>query len=364
MPHLFEPLTLRSVALRNRIGMSPMCQYSSTDGLANDWHHVHLASRAVGGVGLVMMEATGVLPEGRITPGDHGLWSDAHVEALRPIVRSVKSYGAAFGIQLAHAGRKASRDVPWRGDADLTPENGRWTAVGPSAVPFAPGWQVPHALTPTEIARRVDAFAAAAGRALDAGFDLVEIHAAHGYLLHSFLSPLSNRRDDAYGGDFAGRTRMLLETVRAVRRVWPAHLPLFVRLSASDWTPGGWTIEDSVALARLLKPEGVDLVDASSGGNVPDAKIPAGASYQVPFARAIRAEAQIATAAVGMITEAMQADAIVRNGDADLVLLARELLRDPSWALRAATTLHRRDDAPVPKQYTRAYPPRTAAASR
>jgi len=336
--------------------MSPMCQYSSTDGFANDWHFVHLVSRAVGGVGLVIMEATGVTPEGRITPGDHGLWSDAHAEPLERITASIRKHGAVAGIQLAHAGRKASRNLPWKNDTDLTEAEGRWQVVGPSPLSFDTGWQVPKEMTKQEIAAHVKAFADATKRAEGAGFEHVEIHAAHGYLLNTFLSPLSNQRTDEYGGSFEGRSRFLIEVTQAVRRVWPDRYPVSVRLSCSDWVPGGWTIEDSVKLALRLKEEGVDFIDCSSGGLSPAAKIPVGANYQVPFARQIRAEAKIPTAAVGMITEPMQADAIIRNGEADIVLLARELLRDPHWALRAALAVHQRANAAIPPQYLRAYP--------
>lgn len=334
--------------------MSPMCQYSATDGFANNWHHTHLVSRAVGGVGLVIMEATGVTPEGRITPGCTGIWSDEHIPALQKITADIKGHGAVAGIQIAHAGRKASRELPWHGEQEL-PKSTRWQVVGASAIPFKSDWQTPKELTADEVKKHVQAFADAAKRALAAGFNMLEIHAAHGYLLHSFLSPLSNKRSDQYGGSFENRCRFLLETVNAVRAIWPAELPLFVRISASDWVQGGWVSEDSVALARLLKAAGVDVIDCSSGGNVPDAKIPVGANYQVPFARSIREGANIATAAVGMITEPMQADAIIRNGEADFVLLARELLRDPYWALKAAPDLHKKDRAPVPKQYLRAF---------
>jgi 2,4-dienoyl-CoA reductase-like NADH-dependent reductase (Old Yellow Enzyme family) len=356
MPALFEPLTLRGVTLRNRIGVSPMCMYSSEDGFVTDWHLVHLGARATGGAGLVMMEATAVTPEGRITPADAGLWKDAHIDALRRVTRYIEEQGAVPAIQIAHAGRKASHQSPWLGGADLPPAQGGWETVGPSAVAFSPKMRQPRALTKTEIAEHVQAFAAAARRARAAGFKLVEIHAAHGYLLHSFLSPLSNLRTDEYGGDFAGRTRFLMETVRAVRAAWGDDLPLAVRLSATDWVDGGWTGEDSVALARLLKGAGVDLVDCSTGGNVADAKIPVAPGYQVPFADAVRNQANVASAAVGLITEAEQADAIVREGKADVVLLARELLRDPYWPLHAAQELGVPvEQMPVPKQYRRAF---------
>jgi 2,4-dienoyl-CoA reductase-like NADH-dependent reductase (Old Yellow Enzyme family) len=356
MPGLFEPLTLRSVTLRNRIGVSPMCQYSSEDGFATDWHLVHLGARATGGAGLVMMEATAVTPEGRITPADAGIWSDAHIDALRRVTRYIEEQGAVPAIQIAHAGRKASHQSPWLGGADLPPAQGGWETVGPSAIAFSDKMRPPRALTKAEIEAHVRAFADGARRAKAAGFKLIEIHAAHGYLLHSFLSPLSNKRTDEYGGDFERRTRFLLETVHAVRAAIGDELPLAVRLSATDWVEGGWTGEDTVALARLLKAASVDLVDCSTGGNVADAKIPVAPGYQVPFADAVRNEAGVASAAVGLITEAKQAEAIVREGRADVVLLARELLRDPYWPLQAALELGVKGaEFPVPKQYKRAF---------
>lgn len=354
--HLFEPLRLRGVTLRNRIGVSPMCQYSCQDGLATDWHLVHLGSRAVGGAGLVLTEATAVLPEGRISPEDLGLWSDAHAEPLARVAAFVKAQGAAPGVQLAHAGRKASTRRPWEGGRPLPAADGGWRPVGPGREPFAPGHPDPDPLDAAGLARIVDAFRAAAVRTLDAGFEVLELHAAHGYLLAEFLSPLVNRRDDAYGGSFEGRTRLLREVVAAVRGVWPERLPLLVRVSATDWVEGGWGGDDTVALARLLAPLGVDLVDCSSGGAVPDAKVPVGPGYQVPFAARVRREAGVASAAVGLITEPAQADAIVREGQADLVLLARELLRDPYWPLHAARALGH--DLAWPPQYERAKPRR------
>jgi 2,4-dienoyl-CoA reductase-like NADH-dependent reductase (Old Yellow Enzyme family) len=355
--HLFSPLTLREVTFKNRIAVSPMCEYSSEDGFANDWHLVHLGSRAVGGAGLVMTEATAVVPVGRISPGDLGLWKDDHVAALRPITAFVKSQGAVAGIQIAHAGRKASTDLPWRGGKPLSPEQGGWTPIqGPSALAFADGYQTPESLSVAAIAEIVQAFAGGAARALAAGFEVIELHAAHGYLMAQFLSPLANHRTDAYGGSFDNRTRFVREVVEATRRAWPERLPLFIRISASDWTDGGWTLEDSVALSSLLRAMGVDLVDCSSGGTVPAAKIPVGAGYQVPFAQEIRRRAGVATGAVGMITAPMQADQIVRSGQADLVFLARELLRDPYWPLHAAAAVHQ--DVPWPKQYERAKPAR------
>ena len=356
MSHLFDSFTVKSITLRNRIGVSPMCMYSSDDGVAHDWHLVHLGARASGGAGLVIAEATAVSPEGRITPSDAGIWADKHVEPLARINRFVKSQGAVAGIQIAHAGRKAGAARPWEGGGHLADGHGGWTPVAPSPVAFGGTLdRVPHALTPEEIARVQADFVAAAQRALAAGYEWLELHGAHGYLAHEFLSPVSNRRTDLYGGSFENRIRFLLETTRAVRAVWPEQLPFTVRLSCSDWMDGGWTIEESVELSRRLKAEGVDLIDASSGGSANEAKIPVGAGYQVPFAARIRREAGIATAAVGMITEPMQADQIVRNGHADLVFLARELLRDPNWPLRAAKALHVKPLPTPPPQYARAW---------
>lgn len=350
---LFSPLTLRSVTLRNRIGISPMCQYSSVDGFANDWHFLHLGSRAVGGAGIVLTEATAVTADGRISPADLGIWSDGQVEGLARCVRLIREHGAVAGIQLAHAGRKASTAPPWEGGHALSPEEGGWRPIwAPSAVPFGSRSPVPDALDEDGIREVVRAFAAAAGRAREAGFEVVELHAAHGYLLHEFLSPLANRRTDRYGGAFENRVRLLLEVVDAVRGVWPDALPLFVRISATDWMEGGWELEQSVELGRLLKGRGVDLVDCSSGGAVPGAAIPVGPGYQAPFAAEIRARAGIATAAVGLITEPAQADEIVRGGGADLVLLARAVLRDPYWPLHAAKKLGAEIRWPV--QYQRA----------
>ena len=361
MESLFSGISLRNLRLLNRIAVSPMCQYSSEDGSANDWHLVHLGSRAVGGAGLVFTEAAAVLPEGRITPQDLGIWNQEHVTPLRRIVDFLHTQGAAAGIQLAHAGRKASMQRPWEGERLMRPEEGGWTnVVAPSEVAFRGDYARPHALSVEGIAVVKDAFAAATRRAIEAGFDVIEIHAAHGYLLHEFLSPLSNLRTDAYGGSFENRTRLLVETVEAVRAELGEQRPLFVRISATDWVDNGWDVEQSVALARVLKEHGVDLIDTSSGGNVAGAKIPTGPGYQVPFAARIRREAGIATAAVGQITDAAQADAIVRNGEADLVLLAREMLRDPYWALHAAQTLG--VNATWPPQYLRAA--QTGAAAR
>jgi len=340
MTHLFSPISFREVTLPNRIAVSPMCQYSSVDGFANDWHLVHLGARAAGGAGLVFTEAAAVLPEGRITPNDLGIWKDEHIAMLAQVVDFLHEQGAHAAIQLAHAGRKASMNRPWDGERLLSPAENGWTnVVAPSPVAFAASYAKPHELDRAGIAEVKHAFAAAASRSLAAGFDIIEVHAAHGYLLHEFLSPLSNHRTDNYGGSFDNRIRLLVETVDAVRVVWLEHLPLFVRISATDWTEGGWDVVQSVALARVLKQHGVDLIDTSSGGNVAGAKIPTAPSYQVPFAEQIRREAGIATAAVGQITEPVQADQIVRNGEADLVLLAREFLRDPYWPLHAAEAL-------------------------
>jgi 2,4-dienoyl-CoA reductase-like NADH-dependent reductase (Old Yellow Enzyme family) len=353
-PHLFQPLTVRSVTLRNRIGVSPMCQYSAVDGVGNDWHFVHLGSRAVGGAGLVMVEATGVAPEGRITPGCLGLWNEKQIEPLARIAQFVKSHGAVAGIQIAHAGRKASADLPWQGGAHLSEAQGGWETIAPSALAFGGDLtKVPRAMTVADILRVQNNFVATAQRALAAGFEWLELHAAHGYLFNSFLSPLSNHRTDQYGGSFDNRTRLLLDTTRAVRKVWPDHLPLAVRISAIDWKEGGWQIENSIALAKLLKAEGVDLMDCSSGGVVPDAKITVVPGYQVPFAEKVRRGANIATAAVGFITEPKQADDIVRNGQADVVLLARQFLRDPFWPAHAARTLGYK--LTPPNQYARAW---------
>jgi 2,4-dienoyl-CoA reductase-like NADH-dependent reductase (Old Yellow Enzyme family) len=352
---LFSPLSLRDLTLRNRIGVSPMCQYSSEDGFANDWHLVHLGGFATGGAALVLTEATAVLAEGRISPQDLGIWKDDHIPFLRRITDFVRAHGAAAGIQLAHAGRKASTARPWEGSGAVRPEEGGWLDVhAPSDIPFAPGYPQPHALDAAGISRVVDAFRVGALRALEAGFQVAEIHAAHGYLLHEFLSPLANAREDEYGGGFENRIRLVREVVAAVRAVWPEEWPLLLRLSATDWADGGWTLEESVELATLLRGDGVDLVDCSSGGLVPGAKIEVGPGYQVAFAERIRRDAGIATAAVGMITDAEQAEEIVRAGHADMVFLARELLRNPRWPLRAAHRLGA--GAPWPPQYERARP--------
>ena len=354
MPQLFDPFSLKSVHLRNRIGVSPMCMYSAEDGVMNDWHLVHLGARAAGGAGLVIAEAAAVSPEGRITPGDVGLWADKHVEPLGRINRFMKRLGAVPAIQLAHAGRKAGAARPWEGGGHLSVAAGGWPTVAPSAEAFGDSLdRVPRALTVEDIARIQSNFVAGAKRALAAGCEWVELHAAHGYLAHEFLSPLSNHRTDRYGGGFENRIRFLIETTQAVRAVWPERLPLTVRLSCTDWVDGGWHIEECVELARHLKQEGVDLIDCSSGGASPTANVPAGPGYQVVFAERIRREVGIATAAVGLITQPEQADAIVRSGQADVVLLARELLRDPNWPLRAACALG--VTPPTPLQYARAW---------
>jgi 2,4-dienoyl-CoA reductase-like NADH-dependent reductase (Old Yellow Enzyme family) len=352
-PHLFTPLTLRGVRFPNRIGVSPMCQYSSVDGFVNDWHVVHLGTRAVGGAGMVMVEASAVEADGRITPGDLGIWSDEHIAGLSRIVRFIVDHGAVPAIQIAHAGRKASCDLPWRGGLQLSLEEGGWQTVAPSPIPFLPGERPPRELSREEIGTIASSFVAAARRALEAGFQVIEIHGAHGYLISEFLSPLTNRRTDDYGGSFENRTRLLREIVAAVRAVMPDSLPLFVRVSATDWGEHGWDGDDTVRLAAMLKPLGVDLLDCSSGGVVPDVKIPVAPGFQGPFAARVRQEAGLPSAAVGMITEARQADAIIRNGEADMVLLARELLRNPYWPHWAARELG--VELPVPNQYLRSF---------
>ena len=350
---LFTPLSLGSLTLRNRLAVASMCQYSADEGVPNDWHFVHLGSRAVGGAGLILTEATAVCPQGRISPQDTGLWNEAQGAAWRRIVDFVHAQGAAIGVQLAHAGRKASTDQPWRGGKPLAADAGGWPPEAPSALPFAPDHPTPHALSVEEIGQLVAQFRDAARRADAAGFDTVEIHAAHGYLLHEFLSPLSNARTDAYGGSLANRARLLREVVAEVRAVWPAPRPLLVRVSATDWAPGGWDTDECVSLARWLREDGVDLIDVSSGGLVPHARVPAAPNYQVPFAARIRHEAGIATGAVGLITEPAQAQAIVDRGEADLVLMAREFLRDPYFPRRAAQALGATIVAPP--QYLRAW---------
>lgn len=342
---------MRGVTLRNRIGVSPMCQYSAEDGKPTEWHFVHLGSRAVGGAALVMAEATAVEARGRISPQDTGLWSDEQIEPFGRIARFMIRHGSVAGIQLAHAGRKASTVPPWQGTAQVAVEQGGWTGVAPSAVPFYPHDRTPTELTLQEIGTIQQAFMTAARRALTAGFQWLELHAAHGYLCHEFHSPLSNQRTDQYGGSLENRMRFTLETAEGLRRLWPQELPMSARLSCTDWYAGGWTLDESIELARRLKTLGVDLIDCSSGAGTPLAKIPAGASFQVPFADAIRAQTGILTAAVGLITEPMQADEIVRNGRADIVLLAREMLRDPYWPIHAAEALRKRDQIRLPEQY-------------
>jgi 2,4-dienoyl-CoA reductase-like NADH-dependent reductase (Old Yellow Enzyme family) len=352
---LFQSFTIRGVTLKNRIVVSPMCQYSSVDGLADDWHLVHLGSRAVGGAGLIFVEATAVTAEGRITPGDMGIWDDRHIEPLARIARFIHRMGAIAGIQLAHAGRKASCSVPWQGGGRLkTPAEGGWDVVAPSTIPFREGDPVSRPLDEAGILETVAAFTAAARRAIQAGFRVIEIHSAHGYLLHEFLSPLSNRRTDAYGGSLENRMRIVVQVATALRQALPDHMPLFTRISATDWVEGGWDLGQSIELARALKPIGVDLIDASSGGLVPRAVIPVAAGFQVPFAAAIREQAVIPTAAVGMITEPAQANAILAQGQADLVFLAREMLREPYWPLKAGRALGQ--DQKWPVQYERAKP--------
>ncbi len=355
MTQLFDPLTIRDITFANRVFMSPMCEYSSTDGYANDWHLVHLGSRAVGGAGLVLTEATAVLPEGRISPQDLGIWKDDHIEPLARIVRFIHQQGGVAGMQLAHAGRKASTYRPWEGNGTIPESEGGWSnVVAPSALAFAHHYPKPQALSVDGIHRIISAFVAAARRACEAGFRVIEIHAAHGYLIHEFLSPLSNQRTDAYGGSFENRTRLLREIVAAVRASWPEQAPLFVRISATDWVDGGWDIQQSVELARKLNQLGVDLIDCSSGGNVAQAAIPVGPGYQTPFAERIRREANMLTGSVGMITSPVQAEHIIGTGQADAVIIAREFLRDPYWPLLAARELGQAVSWPV--QYLRAAP--------
>jgi 2,4-dienoyl-CoA reductase-like NADH-dependent reductase (Old Yellow Enzyme family) len=362
MAQLFDPLTLRGVTLRNRIAVSPMCEYSSTDGFANDWHLVHLGSRAVGGAGLVITEAAAVTAAGRISPGDLGIYHDEHVIVLSRIVDFIVAQGAVAGIQLAHAGRKGSTQRPWDGAAYIGEADGGWTPVASSAIAAYEGAPIPHALGDAEIEATIEAFVEGARRAIAAGFRVIELHAAHGYLIHEFLSPLSNTRTDAYGGSLENRTRFAREVARRVRAAIPDDVPLLVRISATDWAEGGWDVESSIALSRDLAALGCDLIDVSSGGLVRTQQITVGPHYQVPFAERIRNEARVATGAVGMITQARAANDVVANGQADLVLLARELLRDPYWPLHAAHELG--IDVAWPKQYERAKPPALAAATR
>ena len=352
MAKLFTPLTIKAVTFKNRIVVSPMCEYSSVDGFANEWHLVHLGSRAVGGAGLIITEATAVSPEGRISPEDLGIWKNAHLDKLKNIVAFIHKHGSVAGVQLAHAGRKASCSSPWNGGKQLVKENGGWQTVAPSALPFYEGDAAPEALNADGIKKVIADFTAAAQRALAAGFKLIEIHGAHGYLIHEFLSPLSNQRTDEYGGSFENRIRLLLEITAAVQSVWPKELPLFVRISATDWASGGWNEEEASKLAGLLKDKGVDLIDCSSGGLTNAQKITIGPGYQVPFAEKIKKEAGILTGAVGMITEAQQAETILEKGHADLIIIARELLRDPYFPLHAAQQLGATVEWPV--QYQRA----------
>jgi len=352
MSRLFSPLKLRSVEFKNRIFVSPMCQYSSDNGMPTEWHLVHLGSRAVGGAALVMVEATAVSPEGRISPWDSGIWGEAHAQAFKGVTAFIKGQSAVPGIQLAHAGRKASTDVPWRGGAALRSDKGGWQPLAPSPIPFDQDSPIPREMSATDIGAVVAQFARAARYALEAGFEVLEIHMAHGYLLHEFLSPLANRRSDRFGGSLQGRSRFPLKIAETVRQAWPEHLPLFVRISSTDWVEGGWDLAQSIELSRRLKEIGVDLIDCSSAGMVPHARIPAGPGFQVPFAAAIRREADMPTAAVGFITNPVQAEQIVALGQADAVLLAREMLRDPYWPLHAAKALN--VDLPWPPQYLRA----------
>jgi 2,4-dienoyl-CoA reductase-like NADH-dependent reductase (Old Yellow Enzyme family) len=353
MAHLFSPLKIKNIELKNRIVVSPMCEYSSEDGFANDWHLVHLGGFAVGGASLVFTEATGVSSEGRISPGDLGIYKDEHIEKLKQITDFIHQHHSYAGIQLAHAGRKASHQVPWEGGKQI-PSNaeGGWTSLAPSAIPFTDAEEAPAAIDKAGIEKVKADFKAAATRAIKAGFDVIEIHGAHGYLVHEFYSPLSNHRTDEYGGSFENRVRLLLEITDSIKEIWPADNPLFVRISSTDWTEGGWTADDSVALAKLLKEKGVDLVDCSSGGNVATAKIPLKPGYQVEFAEKIRKETGVLTGAVGLITTPEQANEIIQTGEADVVLLAREMLRDPHFALRAAHVLGQ--EVKWPLQYERA----------
>lgn len=353
MARLFDPLQQRSLTLRNRLVVSPMCQYSAVDGVPNDWHLVHLGSRAVGGAALVIAEASAVSAQGRISPADTGLWNDQQAEAWARITRFMSCQGAIPGVQLAHAGRKASTAPPWLGGAAVSAEEDGWTPVAPSALAFSEQSPLPRALDDIELRNVIDDFASAAWRALAAGFRVIELHAAHGYLLHQFLSPLSNRRSDAFGGSFDNRIRLLLAVIDAVRKVWPERLPLWLRISATDWVEGGWDLEQSIELARIVATRGVDLIDVSSGGLVSGAKIPVQPGYQVPFSARIRREAGIATGAVGLITEPHHAQAVIDRDEADVVLLARELLRDPYFPRRAAQELE--GELHAPEQYLRAW---------
>lgn len=354
MSRLFDPLNLRGVEFRNRIFMSPMCQHCAMDSIPGDWHFAHYAARAAGGAGLVIVEATAIAPEGRISPGDIGIWSDEQARAFQRITRFIQQQGAVAGIQIAHAGRKGSTDIPWKGGEPLGEEKGGWSIVAPSPIPFSPRHKVPRALSGADLQDLLGVYEASARRCLDAGFQVIEVHMAHGYLLHEFLSPITNKRTDAYGGSFENRVRFPMEVARVVRKAWPDDLPVFVRISAMDWVEGGWDLEQSIRLARALKEIGIDFVDCSSGGLVEDAVIPAGPGFQVPFAAAVREKAEIPTGAVGLITSPTQADQIVATGQADAVLLGRVLLRDPYWALHAARTLGA--DVHWPPQYLRGRP--------
>ena len=351
MSMLFSPLNIKDIVFRNRIGISPMCQYSAVDGFANDWHLVHYGSRAVGGAGLIIQEATAVSPEGRITPADLGLYYDEHIEKLRGIVSFIQHQGSVPGIQLAHAGRKASCSVPWEGGRQITDQEWGWKTIAPSALPFEPEDETPQSLDIAGIQKIVANYKSAALRAFQAGYKVIDIHAAHGYLIHQFLSPLSNNRTDDYGGRFENRIRLLLEIVKAVHSVWPGHLPLFVRISATDWVEGGWNPEEAVQLSSILKTNGVDLVDCSSGGMVPYAKVPVAPGFQVAFAEKIKKESGILTSAVGLITESHEAEAILVNEQADLILFGRESLREPYFPFKAAPELE--DDIVWPLQYRR-----------
>jgi 2,4-dienoyl-CoA reductase-like NADH-dependent reductase (Old Yellow Enzyme family) len=352
MSRLFTPITFRELTIRNRIFVSPMCQYSSKDGLPTEWHMVHLGSRAVGGAGLVMVEASAVNPQGRISPDDSGIWNGEQAKAFAPITRFIKEQGAVPGIQLAHAGRKASTDLPWNGSAPLDARNRGWQTIAPSAVPYAPGFATPLEATSKDLEAILGQFAAATRRCIEAGFEVIEVHMAHGYLLHEFLSPLSNRRTDEFGGALENRLRFPLRVAKAVRDTWPSHLPVFVRISASDWVDGGWDLLQSLDLARELKKIGIDLIDCSSGGVIPEGAPPFGPGFQTPFASSIRHEVGIATGAVGFVTEPAQAEQIIATGLADAVLLARGMLKDPYWPLHAAKALG--VDLPWPVQYERA----------
>ncbi|MDB5191699.1 MAG: namA [Segetibacter sp.] len=354
MSNLFSPLTIRTIQFHNRIVVSPMCQYSSTEGFATDWHLVHLGSRAIGGAALIIAEATAVSPEGRISPSDLGIWKDEHIEPLQRITKFLKEHGSVAGIQLAHAGRKASTKKPWEGNGLVTPEEGGWKTFAPSAIAFSNDYDTPLEMSINDIKRVIEDFRKATTRSITAGYEVIEIHAAHGYLINQFLSPLSNHRTDDYGGSFENRIRLLLEIIEATQTAWPTELPLFVRISATDWADeeGGWTLTDSLKLARILKGKGIDLIDSSTGGNLPTAKIPVGPGYQVPFAEAIRKETGILTGAVGMILTATQAEEIITAGQADMVIMAREMLRDPYFPLHAAKELG--VDIKWPVQYERA----------